>query len=68
MLALSEEGYSLRVIAVHVGLRTHKDWTAEQWSEVIFSDESSFLFHRSDERVSGGWRGRNLWKIAFNQQ
>ena len=51
VLALSEEGYSLRVIAVHVGLRTHKDWTAEHWSKVIFSDESRFLLHRSDGRV-----------------
>ena len=31
--------------------RTHKDWTAEQWSQAIFSDESRFLFHRSDGRV-----------------
>ena len=31
--------------------RTHKDWTAEQWSQAIFSDEPRFLLHRSDERV-----------------
>ena len=29
----------------------HKDWTPEQWSRVIFSDESRFLLHRSDGRV-----------------
>ena len=28
--------------------RAHKDWTAEQWSRVIFSDESRFLLFRSD--------------------
>ena len=31
--------------------KAHKDWTAEQWSQVIFSDESRFLLHRSDGRV-----------------
>ena len=31
--------------------RTHKDWTAEQWSQTIFSDESRFRLHRSDGRV-----------------
>ena len=29
----------------------HKDWTATQWSRVIFSDESRFLIHRSDGRA-----------------
>ena len=29
----------------------HKDWTAEQWSEAIFSDESWFRLHRSEGRV-----------------
>ena len=29
----------------------HKDWTAEQWSQVIFSDESMFRMHRSEGRV-----------------
>ena len=31
--------------------QAHKDWTPEQWSRVIFSDESRFLLHRSDGRV-----------------
>ena len=31
--------------------RTHKNWTAEQWSQTIFSDESRVLLHRSDGRV-----------------
>ena len=31
--------------------RAHKDWTAEQWSQVIFSCESRILLHRSDGRV-----------------
>ena len=31
--------------------RTHKDWTAEQWSQAIFSDESRFHLHRSDGKV-----------------
>ena len=31
--------------------RSHKDWRAEQWSQVIFSDESRFLLHRNDGRV-----------------
>ena len=31
--------------------RDHKDWTAEQWSKVIFSDESRFLLFRSDGRA-----------------
>ena len=31
--------------------RSHKDWRAEQWSQVIFSDESRFLLHRIDGRV-----------------
>ena len=51
VLVWSEERYLQRVIAVRVGLRTHKDWTAEQWSQIIFSDESRFLLHRSDGRV-----------------
>ena len=29
----------------------HKNWTATQWSRVIFSDESRFLIHRSDGRA-----------------
>ena len=28
--------------------RSHKHWTAEQWSQVILSDESRFRLHRSD--------------------
>ena len=31
--------------------RLHKNWSARQWSRVIFSDESRFLIHRSDGRV-----------------
>ena len=31
--------------------QTHKDWTAEKRSQVIFSDESRFLLHRNDGRV-----------------
>lgn len=31
--------------------RAHKDWTATQWGQVIFSDESRFLLRRSDGRV-----------------
>ena len=31
--------------------QAHKDWTPEQWSRVIFGDESRFLLHRSDGRV-----------------
>ena len=31
--------------------QTHKDWTAERRSQVIFSDESRFLLHRNDGRV-----------------
>ena len=31
--------------------RAHKDWTASQWAQVVFSDESRFLLHRSDGRV-----------------
>ena len=31
--------------------QAHKDWTPEQWSRVIFSDEWRFLLHRSDGRV-----------------
>ena len=31
--------------------RDHKYWTAEQWSKVIFSDESRFLLFRSDGRA-----------------
>ena len=31
--------------------RDHKDWTAEQWSKIIFSDESRFLLFRSDGRA-----------------
>ena len=29
----------------------HKDWTPEQWSRVVFSDESRFLLFRSDGRA-----------------
>ena len=31
--------------------RLPKNWSARQWSRVIFSDESHFLIHRSDGRV-----------------
>ena len=31
--------------------RAHKNWTPEHWRQVIFSDESGFLLHRSDGRV-----------------
>ena len=29
----------------------HKNWTSEQWSRVVFSDESRFLLFRSDGRA-----------------
>ena len=28
-----------------------KHWTVEKWSLVLFSDDSRFLIHKSDERV-----------------
>ena len=31
--------------------KVHRDWTYEQWSEVIFSDESRLLLYRCDGRV-----------------
>ena len=31
--------------------RLHINWTARQWSHIIFSDESRFLIHRSDGRL-----------------
>ena len=31
--------------------RLHKNWTARQWSRVVFSDESRFLINRSDGRA-----------------
>ena len=31
--------------------KVHRDWTNEQWSKVIFSDESRFLLYRCDGRV-----------------
>ena len=47
--------------------RTHKGWTAEQWSQAIFSDGSRFLLHRSDGRVYvRRMPGEEfIWKIAF---
>ena len=31
--------------------KAHQNWTAEQWTQVVFSDESRFLLHRSDGRI-----------------
>ena len=31
--------------------KAHQNWTAEQWAQVVFSDESWFLLHRSDGRI-----------------
>ena len=31
--------------------RVHKDWTAEQWPELFFSDESRFCLNRSDGQI-----------------
>ena len=31
--------------------KAHQNWTAEQWAQVVFSDESRFLLHRSDGRI-----------------
>ena len=31
--------------------KAHQNWTAEQWTQVVFSDESRFILHKSDGRI-----------------